>query len=1251
MSDRGKIEHNISITDVISTAGWEKKGNSAYRGSHPVHGSSTGDNTVVDTAENAAYCFRCSSGGGPLLWIALKEGILSSCEEMGQGALRGKDATEACKIANRKYSANIEIGDIDEEKLNVKRNVNELLEKTQELTHGQLKQDPERLERIKQERNLSQETIEETKIGYWTDSVTDTLKSRFEIETLLGSGLFKINCPGCSQDDCNSSFKDIESLEKHTDQEYGKDNLYPVIGGRVTFPYRRFSRVVYFIGRRTKEQEDYWYDEVEDHIQEVNDEILNNEKTSAETLQEAKDTWVSRKCGKYVKICETEYNDHIIWQELKDREELVITEGIYDAISVHQAGYSVASPITTKFNEKDQNKIIQIAEDFDTVHLVFDGDTAGRQGQQDTAEQLTQKGVEPNLVTLKPGEDLDDWTNENGYEIDEILDEGTRFLDTLIEKENQADGRDKTEIRNRIYRTISQWKERETDWIFSRLSGSKRTRRKEWKDLREEIREEKEKERKRRQLPESSEDSDSQEITDKLKVNDQDKVIQINPSQSLVVNQIKETATETFINEVGTVQKTQKFKVYEVQFGEGEDTDTYKLLVEPWRQLNLGEANLPIKRADLKKEKYRESEYFKKKYNEIQEEVEGFSRSYEEWLTGIQGNIYIELQEQIDRRGKSTVQELDNDTILELVREYLQAGWYTDPKLRTIMYPQIIKHDKSQVKPEKVAKYQPHTQMWTNTKVGKSKTAGRVGHKIDDATPAGLLGFADSDGKQKGTIDGLDDPVFIDEFNFGASSRQLNDQLLSLMEEGRFDQKKAGHSVMTRFYGNLCYMANPKDADIPEEMEAIAKTHGNQVKYDKEQFELVNQFEELIQFLGMNIQAMASRFGIVVFDEEMDQAEAYKEVELSDQRFEKLERFVDWVKDTAAKRYNRIERELKDWLEQEYEEEYRSRIRDLADETHNEKVEKFWRNHIYSYRHARGQAARMAVFQRIGDVVKDEYSIEDIRKEAENQWQKVKRINLESLEKMTEATDDEQELSRARSKLDTYSPKYLRLFVKTVIKYHKEGNQIGNRKVVEELKPVYNDLKTELPDDDVQQNSKYWKWSQLRQIVSDRLNEKRLNLEQDFGIELMRFNQEEVFRVSKPERFKTFMDLTIPDDDDDESDAEDTAETEDESNSGESESDDSVSEYGVVESEGSELGIQGNYKPSPSGLQELFMECESNYENQEIPESDLIKYFGREYSVKRQKDLKTSLSNLKNQGWLMEGMLLDEKSWIRVKNH
>jgi hypothetical protein len=73
---------NITLADV---GGYPINPHSIGRevyGEHPVHGSTTGRNFWVNIFDDTWYCHRCESGGGPLEFFAVKEGMIE-CAECG----------------------------------------------------------------------------------------------------------------------------------------------------------------------------------------------------------------------------------------------------------------------------------------------------------------------------------------------------------------------------------------------------------------------------------------------------------------------------------------------------------------------------------------------------------------------------------------------------------------------------------------------------------------------------------------------------------------------------------------------------------------------------------------------------------------------------------------------------------------------------------------------------------------------------------------------------------------------------------------------------------------------------------------------------------------------------------------------------------------------------------------------------------------------------------------------------------------
>jgi len=79
---------DLDILQVVPLSGLHKRG-TEYFCPHPIHGSKTKQNFWVNPSKNCWHCFRHGSGGGPLLWLAVEEGVID-CSEAGSGTLRGE---------------------------------------------------------------------------------------------------------------------------------------------------------------------------------------------------------------------------------------------------------------------------------------------------------------------------------------------------------------------------------------------------------------------------------------------------------------------------------------------------------------------------------------------------------------------------------------------------------------------------------------------------------------------------------------------------------------------------------------------------------------------------------------------------------------------------------------------------------------------------------------------------------------------------------------------------------------------------------------------------------------------------------------------------------------------------------------------------------------------------------------------------------------------------------------------------------
>lgn len=95
----------FTIEQVFNVATLTQHGDEYY-GSHPLHGSTNGNNFWVNTAKQTWFCFRCSVGGDAWTLLAMMENILpceNDCRAVTKGCLRKKEVwLKVLETARRK---------------------------------------------------------------------------------------------------------------------------------------------------------------------------------------------------------------------------------------------------------------------------------------------------------------------------------------------------------------------------------------------------------------------------------------------------------------------------------------------------------------------------------------------------------------------------------------------------------------------------------------------------------------------------------------------------------------------------------------------------------------------------------------------------------------------------------------------------------------------------------------------------------------------------------------------------------------------------------------------------------------------------------------------------------------------------------------------------------------------------------------------------------------------------------------------
>lgn len=96
----------LKCTDYLMPDDPHQAADGQIEGAHPIHGSDTGTNLVIDQSKNLWYCRRCGTGGGPITALAVKYGIID-CSEARRGCLKGHKE-EIDKVLIDEYGAKYE---------------------------------------------------------------------------------------------------------------------------------------------------------------------------------------------------------------------------------------------------------------------------------------------------------------------------------------------------------------------------------------------------------------------------------------------------------------------------------------------------------------------------------------------------------------------------------------------------------------------------------------------------------------------------------------------------------------------------------------------------------------------------------------------------------------------------------------------------------------------------------------------------------------------------------------------------------------------------------------------------------------------------------------------------------------------------------------------------------------------------------------------------------------------------------------
>lgn len=215
-------------------------------------------------------------------------------------------------------------------------------------------------EHLRTRYGLTDETIARARIGFAPADrfalVLRVMDAGLEPEEIKASGLFAV----------------------------GPSGLFPLWRGRLVFPYLVGGRPAYFIARQTDETTDTLPGKYA--------------KQKRSTLTDAGERIPNG-------IAEPIFGADTV----RPGAPLIITEGITDCISAHQAGYAALSPVTVRFKKEHAPALVELCRPAGRIYLIMDSEASGGglRGAVDTGIALSRAGLRPYLCEIPRPEGLE----------------------------------------------------------------------------------------------------------------------------------------------------------------------------------------------------------------------------------------------------------------------------------------------------------------------------------------------------------------------------------------------------------------------------------------------------------------------------------------------------------------------------------------------------------------------------------------------------------------------------------------------------------------------------------------------------------------------------------------------------------------------------------------------------------------------------------------------------------------------------
>lgn len=347
---------------------------------------------------------------------------------------------------------------------------------------------------------------------------------------------------------------------------------------------------------------------------------------------------------------------------------------------------------------------------------------------------------------------------------------------------------------------------------------------------------------------------------------------------------------------------------------------------------------------------------------------------------------------------------VDEVDIQYAIRRYVEENVELDEDIRYVFRAMLANfHDKTDnISHTRVQECNPHTLMVTNTGVGKSTTASKVGYLSGKASRAGLMGFATAKEREHGLLDGKTDMVGVDEV--GKVDEKFLDKLSGYMSSGTANIDVGKGGVTTEGSSTIMAFANPVNADRDDPDDAFSRATQSE--------QLMLSFQQFVDSIASNSSEdmLGRRFAIVMYGNDFDRPENRKETVWDRSRLNKNDMMVN----TMLKQTQTCMRQMFQhddvymWLREDMS-DYMDTVKEHTKQMPGDmdRVKGFWSSVPINPERLRGFALKQSLVDHIGQMwADDKFDADDyvdsVLENAESHLERIKGINLESLQRMKE---------------------------------------------------------------------------------------------------------------------------------------------------------------------------------------------------------------------------------------------------------